>query len=494
MHTVFAPRRARLPRFWLLAACVFASLLSAARAAAQPALPYTVRTLSFNGLGTSVHGDIRSVGMGGASAGLSDTSLAAIDSPAGLAMTVGASDVHFVSDSIRDGNVQSFGTNIDTNSVGVALGLYPWALSVGYLSPYREEADYTLRPLLDPPHLIVSTREIIVSAARLFAHDRLSFGLTLVLGQAERTIELGSAKRVDQSFFSYTAGAAFGAMVRLPRRFLVSTSFGTPMHYDGASGSAEARIAIPGFFRAVEVPWRISIGLGFIPNRFFRADFTLHVLGSVDDVALVRDQAARVGRRVTPEPHIGLAYVFADFKELKATLFVGSYLELTRIADTDNRLHGTAGIEARIWIFTLGAAVDEASHYENGIVSFGADIFGILARLKVIPTGYASPRGGMFPRPWLFSDEGLARPLVHDWAPRGPDLNPITVGIGIPRNLERGLRNAGQEMKQIVEDVAKAMDATNETPETRAAADKAAAQEAAADKAAATKKQRAVDQ
>ena len=77
------------------------------RAAAQSTLPYSTRTLSFSGLGTTVHGDLRTVGMGGASAGLADTFAAALDNPAGLAMTVGIGDIHFATDSIADGNIQT---------------------------------------------------------------------------------------------------------------------------------------------------------------------------------------------------------------------------------------------------------------------------------------------------------------------------------------------------------------------------------------------------
>ena len=197
-----------------------------------------------------------------------------------------------------------------------------------------------------------------MSAARLFAHQRLSLGVTLVLGQAQRSIGLGLDHVGDPSFSSYTAGAAVGGMVQLPHRLLLGASFGAPMHYSGASDTMQERTSLPGFFQSVEVPWRASVGLGFIPNRFFRADITLHLLGASAHTALVRDEAARVGQSVTLQPHLGAAYVFADYKEFKATLFVGTYYEVTRIAGTDNRLHATGGVEARIWIFTFGAAVD----------------------------------------------------------------------------------------------------------------------------------------
>jgi hypothetical protein len=481
----------------LLIGCL-ATAATARRAAAQSTLPYSTRTLSFSGLGTSVHGDLRTVGMGGASTGLADTFAAALDNPAGLAMTVGIGDIHFASDSIQDGHVQHFDTPITTNSFGLALSLFPWAVGVGYLSPYGEEASYRLEPLRNVARLSVVTRELVVSAARLFAHNRFSLGVALVLGQAQRSI--GLPHLGDPSFSSYTAGATIGGMMQLPHRLLLGASFSAPMHYSGASDTMQERTSLPGFFQSVEVPWQASLGLGFIPNRFFRADITLHLLGASAQTALVRDEAARVGQSVTLQPHLGAAYVFADYKEFKATLFLGAYYEVTRIAGTDNRMHGTGGVEARIWIFTLGAAVDGATQYQNWILSVGADVFGVLARLKMMPTAYTPARGKLFPRPYLFSDEGLARPLVKSWRPLGPDLDPIKVSIGIPKNLARGVRNAGIELEQVAADVRDAVAASNETAAQRqakatrakaaaakAAAAKAAAVKAAADKAAADK-------
>ncbi|MDB4969045.1 MAG: hypothetical protein JWN44_4734 [Myxococcales bacterium] len=460
-------------------------------AAAQATLPYAKRTLSFNGLSTSVHGDIRTVGMGGASAGLADTFIAAMDNPAGLAMTVGIGDIHFASDSVQDANVQHFDSAITTNSFGLALGLYPWAVSVGYLSPYREEESYRLEPLRNVAQLTVITRELVVSAARLFAHDRFSVGVTLVLGQAQRQIGLSRENLGDPSYSSYTAGAVVGGMMQLPRRFLLGASFSTPLHYSGAGDAMQENLSLPGFFQSVEVPWRASLGLGFIPNRFFRADLTVHLLGASGNTALLRDERARVGENITLQPRFGAAYVFADYKEFKATVFVGTYYEFTRIAGTENRLHGTAGLEARIWILTIGGAIDAASGYRNSIVSVGADVFGIFARLKMMPTAYTPPYGRMFPRPYAFSDEGLARPLVKDWHAIGPDMDPIKVSIGIPKNLVNGVRNAGTELKQIARDVSEALEATNQTPEQKQKAAAAEAQEAerksAADKLTAEK-------
>ena len=376
--------------------------------------------------------------MGGASAGLADTFIAAIDSPAGLAMTVGVGDIHYATDNIQDAHLQSFDAVLHTTSVGLALGLYPWAVSVGYLSPYREEATYALPSLLpNPATLSVTTRELVVSAARLFAHDRLSLGVSLVLAQAVRELQ-DPALSFEQSYASYTAGAVVGAMIRLPRRFLLGTSFGSPMRFAAASGEVQKSLPLPGFFQAVEVPWRLSLGLGWIPNRFFRADLTVHLLGATPHTALVRDEGALVGQTVTLQPRLGAAYVFADYKEFKGTLFLGTYFEWTRIAGTDSRVHGTGGVEARIWIFTVGGGVDVASGYRNFMESVGVDVFGLMARLKMIPTAWTPPPAGMLPRPYVFLGLGPRAAAGAALEPAGPDVDPIKSGSESRRSSGSG--------------------------------------------------------
>ncbi len=430
-------------------------------------LPYSTRHLSFSGVGTTVQGDIRTVGMGGATVGLADTFIAAIDNPAGLAMTVGVGDVHYATNTIHDENIQRFDNAPETQSIGLALGIYPWALSVGYLSRYREDSTYQLPYLVPKPvELSVITRELVLSAARVFWHNRIAVGVGVILGQAERALEVPALK-IDRSFASYTAGASLGVTAQLPRRFLLGLTFASPQHYSAASPSQQQSLPVPGFFQSVELPWRVSAGLGFIPSRFFRADFTLHLFTATPHTALVRDEQAVFGLRVTLKPRLGLGYVFAEFRQFKATFFAGTYYESTRIAGTSNRFHGTFGAEARIWVITFGAGLDFADRYRNYLFSAGVDVFGLMARLHMIPEFWTPPSERIMPPAMNWSDEGLARPLQAHWKPSPRDVDPIKVGLDIPRNLEKGIRNAGLELKHFEEQIAAGIESTNDTPEVR---------------------------
>ena len=60
-------------------------------------LPYTVRTQPYNAWPTTVRGDIRTVGMAGASVGLGDTFIASTANPAGPAMTLQGADLSYTS-------------------------------------------------------------------------------------------------------------------------------------------------------------------------------------------------------------------------------------------------------------------------------------------------------------------------------------------------------------------------------------------------------------
>ena len=90
------------------------------------------------------------------------------------------------------------------------------------------------------------------------------------------------------------------------------------------------------------------------------------------------------------------------------------------------------------------------------------------APLSTMIPPFGTPAAGrMFPKPWSFTDLGLARPLVEHWQPTS-GLDPIAVGLGIPKNLGKGISNAAADVKSFGNTVAKAIAESNETPEDKA--------------------------
>ncbi len=452
----FQRKSAAISTAILILSGIFASFCPHEARCASP-LPYPARTTPYSGYGTTVRGDIRTVGMAGATTGLADTFLAAADNPAGLAMTMNQGDINFASNQVFDAAIQDFDSPIVSNSIGAALVIYPWALSLGYLSSYREDDTYLL-PSGSAARLNVNLNEFRAAAARVFFDNRLSLGLSLNLAQSEQGVESDSPS-TSNAHHSYALGATLGAMYRLPRRLLIGLGFKTPIHVPPAS-EGETSPLIAGLYQGVFVPWVGSLGTGWIPNRFFRTDFTLRVVGTTPSARLLRDQRVAVGQNTTFQPHLGAAYVFADFHEFSGTFFLGSYYEHSRIAHSPSRYHGTIGIETKPWVFTTGFAFDLSQHYRNYILSIGVDVFRVFEKVDLIPKIWRAPQAGWFPKPFIFSDEGLSRPMVAEWKPQGPDMDPIKIGLDIPKRLKEKIIEIGgggssQELEPAPEPVKK---------------------------------------
>ncbi|OFZ84040.1 MAG: hypothetical protein A2603_15770 [Bdellovibrionales bacterium RIFOXYD1_FULL_55_31] len=421
-------------------------------AAAELDLPYSTRTQLYNGTSTTVHGDIRTVGMAGATVGLADTFIAASDNPAGLAMTLNNGDFNYTSNWVHDNRPQTFESSIQTSNFGAALNPYPWGISLGYLNPYRESESYRIPadPNLRAIDLNTGVREFRASAARVFLRNRLSLGVSLVLGQSEteygiRGTELYTAQH------SYALGATFGGIVQLENRILLGLSYSLPMRY---AGDPEKTLpGITNYFQPVLVPPKLAAGVGWIPNRFFRAGFSLFFIGSTPDAALMRDQAIAVGQHWTVQPRLGAAYQFADYKEFSGTAFLGTYYEVTRISEAASRVHATGGIETKPWIFTIGWGIDASAGYKNYLVTAGLDLFKVMQKMDLIPKPWSPSPAGTFPNVDGISDVGLSRPLVKNWKPHGPEINPIRIGLGLPKKIQQKVIKAGKEIKKEIQTI-----------------------------------------
>jgi hypothetical protein len=431
----------------IFAAVLVVSFFAEVAASATTNLPYVVRTQPYSGYFSTVHGDTRTVGMAGATVGLADTFIASLDNPSGLAMTLGVGDDTFSSDKEYDSHVQSSEDSMSLNDFGVAFGAYPWGFSLGYVSPYREDASYfTAADPNDAAELDTTVREFHLGVARVFFNDRLSLGGNLIVGQAERAMQFPSSPAFNAADHSYGVSGTLGAMYQWPNHVLLGVSYTTPVNY---SASTTPTPGLPGFFEPIEVPWKIGMGVGYIPNRFFRADFTLLFVGPTFEATLLKDNAVSVGQYATMQPRLGAAYLLADYKEFSANLFGGAYYEVTRIDGSDSRIHGTGGLELKPWIFTVGWAFDTSAGYNNYLFSISVDVFKVLAKLDFIPQPAPVRHEGVLPNPKRISDLGLPRPLVRDWIPHGPDINPLDVAKNMPAKIQQKVQEIGKTVDQI---------------------------------------------
>ncbi|MEO5970978.1 MAG: hypothetical protein ABIQ95_13700, partial [Bdellovibrionia bacterium] len=375
---------------------------------AADTLPYTRRTHAYNGWNSSVHGDNRTIGMGGATVALGDTFLASMENPAGLAMTLEGVDLNISNNRIRDANIQTYLYPIYLGSVGVAFNNHPWGFSIGFFNNSREGQEYLLPSNAGKPtYLETSISEIRLGMGRLIdiGGRPLALGMALNFGTAEEAID----HRPQQSS---ALGLIGSAMYQLPNRLLLGVSYQLPITYPIPTSVDSPEL--PGFYQIMKVPSRLLMGLGWIPNRIFRAGLSFSFIGESKGATLMRDDNILIGDYPTFQPRLGFAYTFADFSVVHSRIFLGSYLENTRITDS-GRLHATIGLESRFWFLTLGYSTDLSINYVNNSFSLGIDVVRMASMLELIPKTWHPPYAGLFPPPFVPSDVGLPRPIVENW-------------------------------------------------------------------------------
>lgn len=395
---------------------------------------YPVRTHSYSSFNTFANGDLRTMAMSGATVGLGDTFLASVSNPAGLAMTLNVGDTNITSSTVHDGTIQPYDQELSIpTSLGAALNFYPWGFSLGMVTIGKEGTS-------DQSH--VGSHEFRIGAARLLFDKHLALGASINIGVGEE--ELGF-NGVSEDRHAAALGATLGAMVQLPLHMLLGASYSTPMHY--AIDTAPSPLT-PGFFQPLDTPSRWELGVGWIPNRFIRGNIQASLIGKTPGAALLSNDTSLVGNSLVLEPRFGLAYIFLDKRDLQATAFTGTYEEFSRIDGAPNRLHGTIGMELKAWIFTAGIGIDRAAAFKNFSYSVGADLGVILQKLNLMPTPKHPKYEGFLPSPLNCSDDGLARPLVKHWKPRGPQIDPIKVVKDLPKNITKETQIIKKEVKE----------------------------------------------
>jgi hypothetical protein len=433
---------------------LFATLMPVWAFAADPStalpLPYSTRTLPYSAYSGTTRGDIRTVGMAGATLGLADTFAAAGDNPAGLAMTIHVGDTHASANQIQDGRLQSMDAPIHATSAGAALSLSNFGISLGAINTWGEGQFYRI-PLSggdfsEPTYADLSVREYRAGGAWRFSSLPLAVGAQLRLGVLRQSLGTQPNALSNPAVSDSTLGITLGALYRLPRRLILGASWSSPMTYDPSlpSGSAATQFStFSGLIQPASSPAIGGVGLGFIPNRLFRADFTLKFAGSTPGAALLSDQSLLAGEGTTWEPRFGAAYVFGDFSSIRATAFAGTYLEPSRLKDRSSRVHATGGVELKWAFVNFGLGFDVASSYQNFLGSIGIDPFAVMERLDLIPRPATQSPRGFLPGPLHVSDDGLSSALRDQprIQPERSGLDPIQIGIDIPKKIEEKVRN-----------------------------------------------------
>jgi hypothetical protein len=378
-----------------------AACLAAGWALLASAPPASAQTLDL-WQGT-VLGSPRIVAMGGAVAAAAEDMTGILATPAALAFRPPGSPQSWDWDFYVDGLVAPRDTDL-TNSgmttgadravqayaAGISLYLGQWGMGLSGAG-----VTYGLPAAMAGGQATeLSTTSSQVALARSFWDGQLGVGLSLAI--AEFIVTRADTDLISLMSFTVASGATWRPRGR-PWRAGV---FGRPPPIGGdvtnACGNDPASCS--GFTPplAGEAPWQVGAGIAWRfgqvewnqpRSTLFRDERALVLTGEIAVAGRVRDGTSVAGLASGMEQASGrgvgfATHVGAEWEVIpgRLRLRAGSYWEPARIAERGGRLHGTGGLEVRLFSFTfwdkerrlrLAIAADGARQYQNFGLSIG---------------------------------------------------------------------------------------------------------------------------
>lgn len=392
----------------------------------------------YNAYHPTVRGALRTVGMAGAVTAIPYPVITHNENPAGLSMFVDSIQLHLASGTIRDEYLYPPHPRADlTGSFGLGVPVYPWGWGVGRWNTQMEYDAGT--------NTQIFAREYRASAARLFFGDRLSLGVSGVLGEAgwERS---GTALR------SGSLGFGFGILYQLPHRNFLGLNYTHALNYRFDQKDIE-----------MTSPSRIQVGYGWVPHSVFELGLTIQALAPQKGVRLLGRPEVVYGSSWTFQPRLGIRYLFLELKNLRTQLYGGTYWEASRFSGERDRLHWTGGVMIEAWVVDIGLGRDWAPQYSNVVASIGFDIIKIARILKLIPPERTQNVRGLLPHPFLESDAFLPYPVrsTKIRPDEQPDLVQITTDI--PKNMQSHMSSPEMPIQNITDDLMDTVESWSQT-------------------------------
>jgi len=412
------------------------SLLISLSASADGVLPYSTRTRAYNGYSTTIRGDNETVGMANATVAIPGSISALETNPAGLTMTMGNVSAQVNSNEMRDPEITgSQSAGIHNNHWGLAVIPGNWGYALTYYTPSFEGGNYTSPNTGRESDYEVSLKQLRGSLSRAFFKKKLSIGATLELTRGVRNISSQEYGATDLTF-------KLGAIYHLKNHFLIGASYAPPQSIGDSlpiSGSPE----LPGFAQPIRTPSILTLGTGWIPNRFFSLGLSVSAVGTTENTALFRDESRMVGQHFTLQPRFGASYVIAQYDFIKISTAAGTYYESSRTESSPNRVHGTFAFQVNPWFLNVGIGFDRAERYNNSIFSIGIDIVRAARTLKMIPKETVTAITGVWPNPMKVEADGLPDTLTsgEEKEYASPSVSDVgTIIREIPKNIENTLK------------------------------------------------------
>jgi hypothetical protein len=347
--------------------------------------------------------------MAGALTGLADSYYGAMINPAGSALTLNRVDLDLSKFTISDQITMAPGQVLSGNTIGIAVPLKEMGVSLGYTTPYL---------VTNATGNTARLSDYRMSFSKSFFENHLSFGLGLVFDQISvNSISLGQV------------GYTLGTLYRFPNRFFLGATYNTPMLFGPDSQN-----------EVFSLPRSATLGLGWIPNRLFRAGFSLEWVGAENNTYLYHQPTQATGQYSTVQVHLGTTYEFLSTHSLRMILYSGTYLEALRTS-ISYRPHLTTGLEVRPWFIHAAFIIDVADQYQNTLFNIGLDVKDALNRLNVLPREVSAPPAGFLPPPFETNE---------DWLPQKLQDHPETAFHGVQPDADVYQKLIKKEIDQLL--------------------------------------------
>lgn len=350
----------------------------------------------------TVLGSPRIVGMGGAVAAAAEDMTGILATPAALAFRAPGSpdwwDWDFYLDALvapRDTDLTNSGLTTGTDRAvqafagGLSLYLGPWGIGISGAG-----VSYGLPPpATGGAGTELSTTSSHVAVARSLWDGQLGLGVSLAI--AEFAIDQGDTNLFNITSFTFASGATWrprgrpwriGVSGRLPDLSSeVTNSCGDPANCSGfvppVRGEAPWQLGAGGAWRLGTLEWNHPRPALFRDERALVLAADVAVTGRVPQGTSVAGFAAQMaqpsGRALGVSVRAGAEW---ELIPGRLRLRAGSYWEPERIAGRGGRLHGTGGLEVRLFKFDFwdkerrvrfALAGDAARQYQNIGLSIG---------------------------------------------------------------------------------------------------------------------------
>ena len=327
----------------------------------------------------AVRGNTQNVGMAGALTGLADDYYGSVINPAGSAMTLRQMELDLTHSNISDQLLLTPGQNFSGQTVGIAIPLDKMGLSIGFTTPFLATHDIGEQVIL---------RDYRFTLSKSFLENHLSLGIGIALDEAHLNSE--SITQV---------GSTFGILYRLPNRIFLGSSLNTPLLLGPFQGD-----------RLFSLPLTATVGLGWMPNRLFRAAISAEWISTELNSFSFHQPDQQVGQSPALQIHLGASYEFLYIKNIRSKIDTGTYLEALRTSNS-YRPHYTVGLTIQPWFVNLVMTLDIANKYHNTLFNLGIDVENLFRLLKLIPKKISNPPSGFLPAPLENNEDWMSEKI-----------------------------------------------------------------------------------